>query len=171
MANSPAETAGFRQGDVITFFAGTEIKDSRHLQRLVAESPARKPHEVVVFRDRREVRLSVTLVQTDSPQALKAIPRQADTSWIGMDVDELPANLKKRGLSGVLVVDLDPDGMAAEAGIKKGDILVSINWTVLPDVSAFRKALQAAERAGSLTILVRRGSASIYFALRPGGRR
>jgi S1-C subfamily serine protease len=171
MADSPAEAAGFRQGDVITSFAGTAVKDYRHLQRLVAEAPANKPLVATVVRDGREMRLSVVLVSTDSPQALNAAPRHADADWIGMDVAELPPRLKQRGLNGVVVTGLDPDGMAADAGIEKGDILVAINRTVVPDVAAYRRALQAAERAGNLTILVRRGGSSIYFALRPGGRR
>jgi Do/DeqQ family serine protease len=171
MVNSPAEAAGLRQGDVIVSFAGTEIKDSRHFQRLVAESPTGKPLEALVMRDGRETRLSVVLVSTDSPQALNAVPRQHDSAWLGLDVADLPVRMKQRGLAGVLVVGLDPEGLAADAGIQKGDILVSINRTPLPDVAAYQRALQAAERAGNLTILVRRGSASIYFALRPGGRR
>lgn len=88
-----------------------------------------------------------------------------------MDVRELPQLLKQRGASGVIVASVDPEGMAAEAGIEKGDIIVSINRRAVTDIAGFRQALQAADKTGSITILARRGGMSIYFALRTGGRR
>ena len=39
MAGSPAEKAGFKQGDVITRFAGKDIKDARQLQMVVGDTP------------------------------------------------------------------------------------------------------------------------------------
>jgi serine protease Do/serine protease DegQ len=171
MKQSPAEVAGLRQGDVIISLAGTEVKDSQHLQRLVGEAPAGKPLEMVVARDGKELKLSVNLVRTDSPQALNAVPSQDDQTWLGLQVEELPPKLKQRGLRGVLVADLDPGGEAAAAGLERGDLIIAINRAGIDGVAAYQKAMRQAQQTNAVTLLVKRGGSSIYFALRPGGHR
>jgi serine protease Do/serine protease DegQ len=56
--------------------------------------------------------------------------------------------------------------VAAESGVKRGDVIVSINRTRTANTAEYARMLQQAGRTGSLTILVRRGDASIYFAIR-----
>jgi serine protease Do/serine protease DegQ len=138
---------------------------------VVAETPPGKPVKVAAIRDGKELGLTVTLLKSDSPQALNAAPQRQDTSWLGMDVEELPKSHRQRGMSGVIVAGVDPGGLAAEAGLEPGDVIVSINRTKVASRAGFDKAMLAAERAGSVTFLVKRGGASIYFSLRPGGRR
>ncbi|MRR37717.1 Do family serine endopeptidase, partial [bacterium] len=60
MEGSPAAKGGIRQGDIILGFAGTEIKDAQHLQRVVADTAPGKTVQVTVFRGRREVKLTLT---------------------------------------------------------------------------------------------------------------
>ena len=56
-------------------------------------------------------------------------------------------------------------GAAAEAGIRRGDLIVSINRKRIANSAEYERAISSS-RNGNLTILVRRGDASIYFALR-----
>jgi S1-C subfamily serine protease len=65
----------------------------------------------------------------------------------------------------VVVVDVAGDGAAAEAGIRRGDVIVSINRKKIANSSEYQRIIQQVGH-GSMTILVRRGNASIYFALR-----
>ena len=70
MSGSPAEKAGVRQGDVITSFDGSEVKDPSHLQRLVAEAGVGKSVKITVVRDGKLVHLSMALANADSvPQS------------------------------------------------------------------------------------------------------
>lgn len=171
MAGSPAEKTGLKQGDIIITFDGKEIKDSRHLQLIVAETVPGKPVKAIAIRDGKELNLTITLLKSDSPQALNAAPQRHDTSWLGMDVEELPKGYRQRGMSGVIVSGVDPSGPAADAGLEPGDVIVSINRIKVASRADYNKAMLEAERAGSVTFLVKRGGASIYFSLRPGGRR
>jgi serine protease Do/serine protease DegQ len=68
--------------------------------------------------------------------------------------------------SGVVVTDVARGGAAAEAGIKRGDVIVSINRNRTTTTAEYARITQQAVRGSNLTILVRRGDASIYFALR-----
>jgi serine protease Do len=83
-----------------------------------------------------------------------------------MAVEELPENLRISGLNGVLITVVDPEGMAAEAGIQRGDIIISVNQKKVTGLPDYARAMKDAERKGSLAILVKRGEANIYFALK-----
>lgn len=165
MAGSPAEKAGLKQGDIITSFAGKEIKDARQLQMIVADTPAGQKVEMEIFRDGKPYKLAVTLAGSDSA-AMKPKSVAPQSGWFGMTVEELPRNLRVRGLSGVIVTEVEPDGIAAEAGIRPGDVIVSVNQKRIASLSDYARIMKEAERKDSVALLVKRGDSSIYFALK-----
>jgi S1-C subfamily serine protease len=166
MAGSPAEKAGLKQGDIIIRFAGKEIRDARQLQLVVADTPVGQKAEVEIFRDGRAQKLSVTLGNSDSASAVKPRSAEPQTGWFGLTVEELPANMRMSGLKGVMVTAVDPEGIAAESGIQRGDIIISVNQKKVPGLADYARAMKEAERKGSVALLVKRGDANIYFALR-----
>jgi Do/DeqQ family serine protease len=164
LKGAPADKAGVRQGDVIVAFNGTDVKDPSHLQRLVAEVGNGKTVKVKVFRDGKDVELSMTLF---SAEAAPKQRRESDgdggqsgqTDLLGLVVDDAEQG-------GVVVVDIAGGGIAAEAGIRRGDVIVSINRKKVSNSGEYQRIVQQAGHGSSMTILVRRGNASIYFALR-----
>lgn len=162
----PADKAGIRQGDVITGLNGSEVKDPSHLQRLVAEAGIGKVAKISIFRDGKSFELSITLASADTaPKQRQRDGRggrqqEGEADLLGLIVE----NAEQGG--GVVVVDAVRDGIAAESGIKRGDVIVSINRKRTATTTEYARVIQQADREGSLTILVRRGDASIYFALR-----
>lgn len=166
VAGGPAEKAGIRQGDVISRFNGTDIKDVRQLQRIVANTPIGKPVEVELFREGKPLKLSLTPASPDSAPALHPRHATAEPGMIGLQVEELPKNQRLGGARGVLVTDVDPESLAAESGIQPGDIIVSINQKKVGTVADYGNAMKAAEQKGSVALLVRRGNANIFFAFK-----
>jgi serine protease Do/serine protease DegQ len=162
----PADKAGILQGDVITALNGTEVKDPSHLQRLVAETGVGKNARVTVFREGKTVELNMALASADSaPKQQRGNSgggRQqgGETDLLGLVVDD-----DEQG-AGVVVLEVDKGGVAAEAGIRRGDVIVSINRKRVANKNEYTRTIQQAGRSGGLTVLVRRGDASIYFALR-----
>jgi serine protease Do len=65
-----------------------------------------------------------------------------------------------------MVIAVDPEGMAAESGIQRGDIIISVNQKRVADLNEYAKAMKEAEIKGSVALLVKRGDANIYFALK-----
>lgn len=168
MKGSPAEKAGIQQGDVIIAFNGTDIKDAAHLQRAVADAIVGKPAKITVMRDGKSLELGITITAAGSPQ--KARPADTGTKQhqdsnapdlLGLMVEDSPQG------DGVVVVELSRNGVAAEAGIRRGDVIVSINRKRVATSEDYASLLHQASRAGIMTVLVRRGDASIYFALKP----
>ena len=161
---SPADRAGIRQGDVVTAVNGTEVKDPSHLQRLVAEAGIGRTVRVSVIRDGKTVELSMALASADSApkkHELKggAEPPRGSADQLGLMVED-----GEQG--GAQVLDVARGSAAAEAGIRRGDLIVSVNRTRIGSSAEYQRIIRQAGRGSSLTILVRRGDASIYFALR-----
>ncbi|MDD2850996.1 MAG: DegQ family serine endoprotease [Desulfuromonadaceae bacterium] len=162
----PADKAGIRQGDIITALNGNEVKDPSHLQRLVAEAGTGKVATFSIFRDGKALAVSLTLASADSmPQKAQRADRgghqqKGEADLLGLVVDNAEEG------DGVAVVDVLRNGAAAEAGIKRGDVIVSINRKRTPSLAEYTRAIQQAGQTGSVMALVRRGNASIYFALR-----
>jgi Do/DeqQ family serine protease len=162
----PADKAGIKQGDVITALNGKEVKDPSHLQRQVAEAGIGKLAKISIFRDGKALELGITLASADSaPKGLQrdersGRQRDGEADLLGLVVEN------SAGGDGVAVVDAERGGIASEAGIKRGDVIVSINNKRTATTAEYTRAIKQAGRSGRLTILVRRGDASIYFALR-----
>jgi S1-C subfamily serine protease len=59
-AESPAEKAGIRKGDVIVEFDGERVRSARQLTRLVQETPAGRAVQVALLRDAQRTTVTVT---------------------------------------------------------------------------------------------------------------
>ncbi|NVO00782.1 MAG: DegQ family serine endoprotease [Geobacteraceae bacterium] len=167
MSGSPAEKGGLKQGDILIAFDGKEVKDARQLQLAVAETPIGKPVVAEIYREGKTLKVNLQLASGESSEAKKPRPAKAATStWLGIDVDELPRSKAKSGLTGVLVTAVDPESSAAATGIQKGDIVISVNQRKITTLADYENAMIAADKQGSVALLIRRGSTSIYFALK-----
>jgi len=162
MPGSPAEKAGIRQGDVVIAFNGGEVKDPAHLQRLVAEMGIGASVRVSVIRDGRASDLTMTLANAESaPQARRGgggESQQGQSDPLGLMVEDA-------GGDGVVVVDLAPGGAAAGVGMKRGDVIVSINRKRITSSADYQKSVRQGQ-GRPLIVLVRRGESSIYFAIK-----
>ena len=164
MKGSPAEKAGIRQGDVITAFNNSEVKDPSHLQRLVADAGLGKPAKVTVFREGKTLEFPITLVNAENVPKIKREgggkqpPGQSDP--LGLIINDVEQG------SGVVVIDVTSGSAAEEAGLRRGDVIVSVNRKKVANMAEYQRLIQQALRGDSMMLLVRRGDASIYFALR-----
>jgi Do/DeqQ family serine protease len=161
----PADKAGIHQGDVITGLNGAEVKDPSHLQRMVAEAGVGKVAKISVFRDGKELELNITLANADTAPKKQRMERNGKQQEGGADQLGLIVENAEQG-DGVVVANTVRGGIAAEAGIQRGDVIVSVNRKRTANTAEYARAIQKADRDGNLIILVRRGDASIFFALR-----
>ena len=157
-ADSPASKAGIVAGDVITEIDGKAIKDSRELARKVGMMAPGTKIKVTLARKGEIKTLTLTLGKMPNEQQAKA-----DTS------DEMSAgNSPRLGLNlapakdvagsgdqGVAVVGVDPNGPAAERGIKTGDVILDVAGKAVANTAEVRKALSDARTAGKNTVLLR----------------
>ena len=163
MPDSPAAQGGVQRGDVLLAFDGKEIAGVRELQLLVASTPVGRSVELQVLRGGKRLTLQVTIV----PQAAareegapgNAEPRQpASAEGLGLSV--IPA---EEG-AGVQVAEVDPQSRAAQAGVRPGDAVLSINGEEIRDLDTFRRAVRRVQGAKSVVLLLQRGGQPLYLA-------
>ena len=164
MAGSPAARGGLKQGDVITRFDGKEIRDSKQLQLIVAETPANKAVGVELIREGKPLTLSVTIGSADNATASGRPESVPADNWLGLSVEELPQSQRGRGVTGVLVTDVEEGSTAAEGGIRPGDVIQAVNQRRIAGLGDYTAAMRQAEQRGAVAFLVRRGNMSLYFA-------
>jgi serine protease Do len=129
---TPAEKAGIKAGDVITEFNGEQISGKNDL--LLAVSDCSPDAEVTVkyIRDGKENTIKVTLAERPGEQAAEAAPTSQTDALDGVTVVDLDSDTRQQlqvpdGIHGVLVTEVASDSHAAEAGLQKGDIVLSID--------------------------------------------
>jgi len=166
MAGSPAEKAGLKQGDILVTFDGKEIKDARQLQLAVAEAPIGKQVVAEIYRDDKLQRVNLQLASGESAEAKKPRSAKSAATWLGLEVDELPRSKAQAGISGVMVTAVEEESVAAESGIQRGDIIISVNQLKTSTLKEYETAMKTAANRKSVALLVRRGNSSIYFALK-----
>jgi serine protease Do len=155
----PAKPAGLEREDVILRFDGKEIKNSRDLPRIVAQTPIGKAVDVVVWRKGAEVTRKVTLGRLDeSPQLASAnrpeAPRNAPNATVlGMELGALTAETRRRfnikdGIEGVVVLRVDPNAQAAERRVQAGDVIVEVQREAVKTVAELRSRVEALKSQG-----------------------
>ncbi|AYD01442.1 Do family serine endopeptidase [Neorhizobium sp. NCHU2750] len=151
--DGPIKKGEIKPGDVIVSFDGSPVNEMRDLPRIVAESPVGKEVDVVLMRDGKQQTVKVTLGRLeDSAQSADADSDEPDdgdapdtdnggdqsteqsnepVKAYGMTIAPLDdAQRKSFGIAesvdGVVVTEVAPGSVAAEKGVKPGEVIVEI---------------------------------------------
>lgn len=132
-SNSPALRAGLQTGDIIRQVADRAISHSLDLECALLGRSAGDTVPVVVLRNGQEQRLALAL---QNAERLPTSP--SDLVWrkLGLKLSpvqpELVSRTHQQLHGGLAVAEVQPDSVAARAGIQRGDILVGLHqWETL----------------------------------------
>ena len=168
-SGSPADKAGLESGDIILDFNDKPVVYSSELPPLVGAVVPGDTVNMSVLRNGERSTIEVVIEPLDEGERVAALPakRAADESRLGVKLAALPAEQKEEmGVDhGVLVTDVNPDGAAAEAGIRPGDVLLSLNRTKIDDMDSLDEIVSTAPGDEAVPVLVQRESSPIFLAL------
>ena len=175
----PAETAGLKVGDVILSFANKKVDSVRQLRRVVADTKISKNVEVVVWRDSKTRKFTVTVGNLEAyEEAQGAAPAAADSQTtedalvienIGLKLHPLTDGLRRHGnmpkdAQGVYILDVRKDSPAAKAGLRPGEVIVEIGSRKVTQPQQAEKILG---KGNIVLLLVRSGAELRFTALKP----
>jgi serine protease Do len=152
-------------GDVILKFNGTEIKDSKLLPRIVADSPIGKEVDVVVLRKGEELTKKVKLGRLENFDKKQAGENAEETEevksseMLGMTIDTIDEGISKKfnlkeNQEGVIISDVDPNSSAAEKGIRPGDVIIEVGQEAVKSPSDVEKRIDGLKKEGKKNALL-----------------
>jgi serine protease Do len=166
---SPAEQAGVEQGDVILRLNDDEVNDPSDLSLKVSMTPPGETVSLEVLRgeDTQTLRVKLGERPDEDVQASAGSGASSD-ALAGVVVGELTPEIKRRlgvpsSAQGVVITSVAPGSPAAEAGLRTGDVIESVNRRPTSSVRDFEREAGRADEAALL--LIRRGGQSFYVAL------
>ncbi len=170
LENSPASKAGIEVGDVILEFNGRDIVYSSDLPPMVGRTAIGTDARVKLLREGKTRMVKVPIAELPTEEELAQAPQRpsrASDNRLGIAVTELSAEQRKQLEvdRGLVVTEVSP-GPAAEAGIRRGDVIVKLNNVNVESASQFRDVVDKLPKGRSVPVLVQRRSGPIFLALR-----
>src|SRR5208282_686404 len=137
--------AGLKTGDVIRKLNGQEIGDAGQLTAQVTNLSPGTEATLDILRDGQPMTLKVTLGERPSDLGAHAGGETVQQGALrGIAVENLTPSLRDQAgvppnVTGVVIVQLDPNSPAAQFGLQEGDVIESINRQPVHNVGDFNR--------------------------------
>jgi serine protease Do len=157
---SPADKAGVKTGDVIREFGGKKISSFNELPRVVGLTKPGTAVKMKVWRKGELKELTLTVAELPGEKAPSLAERPSKTA------DRLGLSLSETD-EGLLVEDVR--GPAARAGLRTGDVILSVNNQRVENLDEFRDIVANTPKGRSVALLVQRDGNTLFVPVRPEG--
>ncbi len=164
----PAEKAKIKPGDVILSFNGKDVPEMRKLPRMVAGASVGKTVDVGIWRNSKKITLKVKVgkLKEEKPQAASNKSEESTTATaeveiegLGLSLATVNADTKNRfklqdDVKGVVVTKVKDGGVAAEKGIRPGDLIVEVSQAEVSTPAQVAAKVAEAKDAGRKSVLM-----------------
>lgn len=161
--DSPAARAGLRAGDVVTKVGEANVANPRDLARAIGDARPGSEVRLSVQRDGAGQELRVTLTELREGEAAAAKPaaeRAAERGPVGVALAPITPEARQQfnlpaDAKGAVIAGIRPESPAAEAGLREGDVIISVAGRDVADVQATVGALREAVRIPGSAVAIR----------------
>jgi serine protease Do len=169
---SPAAKAGLRPGDVVTAIDGQSTESARRLLlRITGLMPGNKV-KLAVLREGRTLEVETTLSEFPDPDARRAAAAAGGGGALqGLEIQTLTPRVARQlnlppFARAVVVAGIQPESRAAQAGLRRGDVIFEVNRQRVRTAEELERLVTAAS-GQSLLLLVSRGDMNLYLVIEP----
>jgi len=173
-ANSPAQKAGLKAGDIILEVSGKSVYDANQLRNIISSMQPDSNVNLKIWRDGAQRTLPVQLGELNPEEARvrgsnsRGNNNSGDSALDGVSVEDLTAQVARglglsAGVSGVVVTEVSPGSAAASAGLQRGDVIQEVNRKPVKSAAEFEAAVRNS-KDGTL-LLVNRDGHTTFVAI------
>ncbi|MDA0821976.1 MAG: DegQ family serine endoprotease [Proteobacteria bacterium] len=162
LEGSPAHRAGLLPGDVVTAVNEKIVGNASDLRNQVGLKRIGDTVKLKVFREGREKLISVTVEERQDAELSSELrnARLAGATF-GEIAEQSPAYGR---LEGVMIYEVEEGSRVAQAGLREGDIITSVNRTATRDLEEFLKVVNAIQ--GGMLLRVHRGNEAAFMVIK-----
>jgi serine protease Do len=154
----PAKKAGVQQGDIIIQLGKDRIKNVNQLRNLVATIKPNTTLDLTLIRNGRKETRSVTIGELPAQVAEEEPQQDGSVEDLGLTVEEFdessPRKPRTERARGLVITQIDPQGLAAHAELQVGDIVISINGREVSSIEEFKGAMEKGDPKKGLRFVV-----------------
>ncbi|WP_218314851.1 DegQ family serine endoprotease [Halomonas sp. 18071143] len=164
----PAAQGGLQAGDVILEVNGEEVDRSSTLPRLIGRVAPGSDVELTLMRDGEQVTETIELGSWPDAQGVEQASSSNNQMRLGVAVAEVDEATRERLniTGGVEVRQVEPDSVAAQAGLRPGDILVSLDHRSVASADELMRIVEALPTDRAIPLRLYRDGRSLFVALR-----
>ncbi len=157
---SAAAKAGIQAGDVVVGFDGKKVKNSAQLRNMVGLKRVGDKARIELIRDGKRLTVTATIAKAGpSGMVSGEIPLLEGASF-----SAIPPNHPLHGkIKGVMVAAIELGSPAWQAGLREGDVIVSVNRKPIRSVDEFLEI--ASKSPHRLLLRIQRGNFSLFLVL------
>jgi len=171
MKDGPADKAGIKSGDIIVAVNDKPVSKVSQLQKYVMRNPPGTKIKITVIRDGKKKDIYVTTTSWDSEDVSQTNMQEMEAKY-GLIVKDITPELVERYRIpkvpyGVFVLGVKYGSVADEAGIRSGDVILTINRKPIKSARDFWKEIKKAEKKGadSVLLFIQRGGSKIFTVM------
>ncbi len=147
------------------------MADNGDLSRYISTHPPGAKVRLKILRDGAEKTIAVTLGTFPDENQQADDSEKEGKAQLGMTLRNLTPDLAERlelprGTKGVVVMDVEGGEAAEDAGLQRGDVVVSVNGAAVEGVEAFETEIAKAKADGLARLRVRRGNSHLFLILK-----
>jgi serine protease Do len=170
LKDGPAEQSGIERGDIITSFDGQPVDGPNSLKNIVAATDVGKKVDVVVIRNGKEKTIEVKVGEQAAEGMQASAEESSETvTKFGISVQALTAEIAEQlgyaEENGVVISDVEAGSPAAEAGLRRGDLIKEIDKVEIESLGDYKKAMDKVGDEKSFLALVKRGENTLYVVV------
>ena len=162
MAGSPASEAGLMPGDIVISIDGKAIKNAGDVRNRIGLLPVGEKMKFDVLRNGKKKTLTVVVAEARAEnRPPKAVNKRLEGVTVG-NIDEGSPYFGK--VEGVLVVNVEKGSIAWRTGLRRGDVITSVNRVAVRNLDDFLDEVNRKENALLLRIL--RGNTAAFLVIK-----
>lgn len=168
--DSPAQRSGLLQGDILIAIDGRTITNVADLRNRIAETPPNTVVALRILRNGQEKDMKVTIGEQPKDLGVQ-VGAGGGTSLdsMGLSLQDLTDALANQfgyeKNQGVLIVNVEPGSIAAQARLAGGQLIEEVNRTRVRNVKELEQVLARTPGAKQTLLRVRAGGHSRYVVL------